>query len=521
MKFPLRRRGWIHAAGPRRIALEAGIVTFALTLPLALLFVGDPEFRAVLDLGTMEGGVTGGVLGAARRRRGGEARRLRREVTGAVVLAVGVWVGVSLANLAGVARMPWTASADWEASTLLVEAPVFGALAAVPAVATYGIGRAALWAWPTWNRARRTRLLWALTHAQLVVSLTLAVVIGTLLATATAAALIGTAIADPRPDYLPPAAAMADAGPLAVALTWLTIGFLPAVIGPFVLSLVVGFVLIPPVALISARVLRRTTARLEDLADATAALRTGDLTARVPVGGEDEVARLQTDFNAMAAHLERSLADLGAERDAVARLLADRRELVAAVSHELRTPVATLRGYLDSALGRWDGAPPPTLRADLGVMATETERLARLIDDLFALSRAEVGRLSIAPRPTDVGALLRRTAEAAAPSPGRAARSRCWPRPRPPCRRRWSTPTAWSRSSATCSPTPSATPRPAVSSCSAPLSRGTRWSSRSRTPATGSPPPTSPTSGTASIARTATATATAVGPVSAWPWSKS
>jgi signal transduction histidine kinase len=117
----------------------------------------------------------------------------------------------------------------------------------------------------------------------------------------------------------------------------------------------------------------------------------------------------------MAADLERAMGDLQAERDAVARLLEARRELVVAVSHELRTPVATLRAYLDSALAHWDGAAPPTLRDDLGIMAGEAERLQRLIDELFTLARAEAGGLPLALQPTDVGALLRRCAAVAAP----------------------------------------------------------------------------------------------------------
>ncbi|MGH2355618.1 MAG: sensor histidine kinase, partial [Chloroflexota bacterium] len=172
---------------------------------------------------------------------------------------------------------------------------------------------------------------------------------------------------------------------------------------------------LPPTFLLAYAVLRPVTRRLEHLAAATDALRAGDLAARVPVGGADEVARLQADFNAMAANLERAVGDLQAQRDAVARLLHARRELVAAVSHELRTPVATVRGYLDSALEHWDGVPPPTLQGDLSIMAGETERLQHLIDDLFTLSRAEVDRLPLVVGPTDVGAVLRRCAAAAAP----------------------------------------------------------------------------------------------------------
>jgi signal transduction histidine kinase len=140
------------------------------------------------------------------------------------------------------------------------------------------------------------------------------------------------------------------------------------------------------------------------------------------VQGEDEVAQLQANFNAMAADLERGVHDLRAERDNVALLLTQRRELIASVSHELRTPVATLRGYLESASLRWNDATPDALRHDVDVMLHETQRLQTLIDDLFTLAQAEVGRLDLRCEPTDLGELARRAVETVAPLAWRSAR---------------------------------------------------------------------------------------------------
>jgi len=275
----------------------------------------------------------------------------------------------------------------------------------------YLLCRAAVLVWPAWDRQRRARLLWALTHAQLVAGLTLAAGVAALLTLLAAAAYFTSPYGPPfGPESLPE-----GAGPAAIFLTWLTTRVLAPVTGILGLGLAALVVILPPAALISYFALRRTTRRLEELVTATSALRAGDLAARVPVTGEDEVARLQADFNAMAAELERTLRELEEERDSVARLLQARRELVAAVSHELRTPVTTLRGYLESVLAHWDGAPPEMLRQDLEVMASEIERLQRLIDDLFTLSRAEIGRLPLAIQPTDVAALVRRCVEAVAP----------------------------------------------------------------------------------------------------------
>ena len=108
-------------------------------------------------------------------------------------------------------------------------------------------------------------------------------------------------------------------------------------------------VIVVPATLISVVVLRRHAAPGE-FTTATAALRAGDLSARVPVSGEDEVARLQAGLQRHGGGPGGGDGRSRAERDTVARLLQARRELVASVSHELRTPVATLRAYLDPGL---------------------------------------------------------------------------------------------------------------------------------------------------------------------------
>jgi signal transduction histidine kinase len=159
---------------------------------------------------------------------------------------------------------------------------------------------------------------------------------------------------------------------------------------------------------------RRLVSRLEQLGKAAEALRSGDLAARVPETGQDEVSQLQRSFNSMAAQLEGTMGELAAERDRVTALLESRRQLVASVSHELRTPVATVRGYLESALRR-DGTLALDLKSDLDTADREVARLEGLIDDLFTLARVEVGRLELRPVPTDIGALVRNQVETQAP----------------------------------------------------------------------------------------------------------
>ncbi len=255
-------------------------------------------------------------------------------------------------------------------------------------------GLVRLWFW--WDALRHRSLRWALTHALLTVA-------------ASGASLVGVALFTLIFVFTRPSAPL---------FQWITALVFISVL------IVCGILLVlPPSALFSYLFARGASRRILALASATERLRSGDYTARSPVQGEDEVAQLQANFNAMAADLERGVHELRAERDQVATLLAQRRELIASVSHELRTPVATLRGYLESASLRWnDDATPDALRRDVEVMLHETQRLQGLIDDLFTLARAEVGRLDLRCAPTDLGSLARAAVEAVAPLAWRDAR---------------------------------------------------------------------------------------------------
>jgi signal transduction histidine kinase len=257
----------------------------------------------------------------------------------------------------------------------------------------YVIFRALILFWLRWNRMRKQRLIWSFTHMQMVIVLILTAA-GAVVFTINAMiqvslqrepkATIGQFLLDVATEVVP-------------------------VLGPVVGgSIFLLLILIPPLGLLSYLLVRDTIRRLEDLVAGTAALREGDLSTRIEVSGEDEVAQLQGDFNKMAADLEGAIADLEQERDRVTGLLRVQHELTAAVSHELRTPVATIQGYLQPALARTERAADSDIHKDLVIINAEVRRLQKLIDDLFALSRAEVEQLTLVIEPTDVSAVVRR-----------------------------------------------------------------------------------------------------------------
>jgi len=114
-------------------------------------------------------------------------------------------------------------------------------------------------------------------------------------------------------------------------------------------------------------VARRLTRRLERLRTGVEGLGAGDLHARVPVEGRDEVAVLATSFNRAADRIE---ALVGAQRT-----------LLASASHELRSPLARIRVALELM-----GADRPDLRERV---ARDIAELDDLIAELLLASRLE------------------------------------------------------------------------------------------------------------------------------------
>ena len=133
------------------------------------------------------------------------------------------------------------------------------------------------------------------------------------------------------------------------------------------------------------------------LADASRRIASGHYSARVPVQGPEEVAELAASFNAMAEALESS------ERR--------RRALLSDVAHELRTPLATLAGYVE---GLADGAIAPGAET-WEVLASETHRMHRLVEDLSMVSRAEERQLELRLIRTSPGTILEAAVQAALP----------------------------------------------------------------------------------------------------------
>ncbi|SCF12463.1 His Kinase A (phospho-acceptor) domain-containing protein [Micromonospora purpureochromogenes] len=96
-------------------------------------------------------------------------------------------------------------------------------------------------------------------------------------------------------------------------------------------------------------------------------------------------------------------ADQARERER--RIEKGRRDLVAWVSHDLRTPLAGLRAMAE-ALEDGVVADPATVHEYHRRIRVETDRMTRLVDDLFELSRINAGALRLSLSAVPLGDLV-------------------------------------------------------------------------------------------------------------------
>ena len=81
-------------------------------------------------------------------------------------------------------------------------------------------------------------------------------------------------------------------------------------------------------------------------------------------------------------------------------------DFVSMVSHELRTPLTSIKAYVDTLQRQDVQFDDETRTSFVAVIARETERMTRLINDILDLSRIEAGRLDLKPTFVDLPELI-------------------------------------------------------------------------------------------------------------------
>ncbi|CAN5811096.1 ATP-binding protein [soil metagenome] len=109
---------------------------------------------------------------------------------------------------------------------------------------------------------------------------------------------------------------------------------------------------------------------LRDLTDTARAITDTDISQRIDVEGDDEIAELAVTFNAMLDRLDDAFAS--------------ERRFIDDAGHELQTPITVIRGNLELM-----GDDPGDREETVKVVTDELDRMSRIVDDLLDLAKAE------------------------------------------------------------------------------------------------------------------------------------
>ena len=164
-------------------------------------------------------------------------------------------------------------------------------------------------------------------------------------------------------------------------------------LGPLVFRIAVAALIALAVAIAVAAVLaKRLTRPVHDVSEAAARISKGDLSQRVPISEDEELATLGIAFNDMASALAESQ-----RRE---------REFLASVSHELRTPITAIRGYAEAIE---DGAVKDAAghAEAVGVIRSEADRLEHMVQDVMDLARVGSAEFHLDVRQVDLTETLR------------------------------------------------------------------------------------------------------------------
>ena len=140
----------------------------------------------------------------------------------------------------------------------------------------------------------------------------------------------------------------------------------------------------------------RALAPVDQIARKAEQITQHNLSERLPVARTaDELERLSLSLNHMIVRLEDAFLNS--------------RRFVADASHELRTPLTVIRAELESLAS--NRSLSPEFRETIGSILEEVERLARIVEQLFALSRLDAGESQTEWVQFDLAELTATTAE--------------------------------------------------------------------------------------------------------------
>jgi hypothetical protein len=165
-------------------------------------------------------------------------------------------------------------------------------------------------------------------------------------------------------------------------------------------STLVMIVLVIVIAIWLANVL---TNRITEMSGGIRRFQEGDLSHRLPVRGQDEMAEMAKSFNAMAGEVQKSFGRLEDARHSAEEANRMKSEFLASMSHELRTPLNGILGYAELLEMELED---PAQREYAKTIRSSGEHLLVLVTDVLDLAKIEAGRMDFNLTSVELPALL-------------------------------------------------------------------------------------------------------------------
>jgi two-component system sensor histidine kinase MtrB len=169
-----------------------------------------------------------------------------------------------------------------------------------------------------------------------------------------------------------------------------------------------GLLMVLLIGLSTQFVIRQVVAPVQQAAAVAEKFTQGDLTSRMSVSSEDELASLGKSFNEMAVSIQQQIARLE-------NLSMLQQRFVSDVSHELRTPLTTLRMAAEVIYQQKENFDPTIARSS-ELLINQIDRFELLLSDLLEVSRFDAEAASLGVVTFDISNLVRKTVDYLHPS---------------------------------------------------------------------------------------------------------
>ena len=138
---------------------------------------------------------------------------------------------------------------------------------------------------------------------------------------------------------------------------------------------------------------RRLTKPLLHMEEATMKMSQGKYRQKILYKGDDEIARLSSSIQTLGEQLQ--------------YFEDSRNQFLSAVSHEIRTPLTYIKGYSD-VLMKGMGKDPEENFQYLEIINREAQRISFMINDLFEMSKLQVGQFELSKEHADINSIIQR-----------------------------------------------------------------------------------------------------------------